>query len=274
MAKKDDFDFETEGKGKFSLDLSFFTNLTKQQKGIILIAAVAVVLVIAIVITVVLVGANIDSGNDGTPGGITSGGDNDDNGENNNGNEDNDGDIDDDANPVQIYVADMPTKTSYYVGDSANYSGLVIGVMEENSSGFKLSYNEYPEKFEITGFDSSAPAEEQTITVKYREFTTTFTVEILPAPSSSADLVSISMKELPRTKFFIISGRLEAFNPEGGIILCEYSDGSTREVELQISNVSGYSYITTAGEYTLTIKYFDDNGGYAETTIDITVVEY
>ena len=82
------------------------------------------------------------------------------------------------------------------------------------------------------------------------------------------------MKTLPRTKFYIVNGRLETFNPEGGVILCEYSDGSTKEVALQISNVSGYSYITEAGEYTLTIKYFDDKGGYAETTLTITVVKY
>ena len=44
MAKQENFDFETDKK--FSLDLSFFKNLTQKQKETILMVAIAVVAVI------------------------------------------------------------------------------------------------------------------------------------------------------------------------------------------------------------------------------------
>ena len=263
MAKKDDnFDFDTEGKGKLSLDLSFFTNLTKQQKGIILIAAVAVVLVIAIVVTCIILGAgNTNNGtgnsgntNGGTNGGITSDGNND-------------SDI-----PEEITVMDiaaLPNKLTYYVGDDPNYAGLSVYIKSEDLPSSHIKYEDHPEDFIITGFDSSEPNDELVITVECRGLTDTFTVKILPAPVVGVTLTGITMKVLPKTNYVLG----EAFDPTDGVILAEYSDGTTVEVNLQINNVSGFSYITTAGEHQIKIKFFDDNGGYAETYITITVTE-
>ena len=271
MAKKDDFDFETEGKGKFSLDLSFFTNLTKQQKGIILIAAIAVVLVIAIVVTVVLVGANNSGSNDAGSGG-NNGGDTSEGGDN--GEDDSntgDDDVDLDAAPTNIYVVTMPTKTSYYVNEPSNYAGLSIGVMEENSSGFKLSYDEYPEEFTITGFDSSAPVAEQVITVEYKGYTTTFTIEIKEL-EQGVKLVGISVDPLPNKTVYKLG---EALSYTGGRIVCEYSDGTTKTLRFKDDGVQigGFADISAPGEYEITVEYFDNQGGYAKTTFTITMTE-
>lgn len=262
MAKKDDFDFETEGKGKFGFDLSFFTNLTKQQKGIILIAAVAVVLVIAIVVTVALIGAGANGGSNN--GGTGNGGNTGTGGENS-------GDATPDI-PEEITVMDiaaLPNKLTYYVGDDPNYAGLSVYIKSEDLPSSHIKYEDHPEDFIITGFDSSEPNDELVITVECRGLTDTFTVKILPAPVVGVTLTGITMKVLPKTNYVLG----EAFDPTEGVILAEYSDGTTVEVNLQINNVSGFSYITTAGEHQIKIKFFDDNGGYAETYITVTITE-
>ena len=271
MAKKENFDFETEDK--FKLDFSFFKNLTQKQKETILMIAIAVVAVIVIVVIglLVLTGGNGNNNSNGNVGGNTGS-----NSSSEKGEEDNtsggEGTMPDEISVLQISL--LPTKTVYYVGDEPNYDGLYVYIRDGNGESKYIYYVNDPDAFTFSGFDSSAPTEKQVITVECRGLTDTFTVEILPAPESDANLVGISMKTLPRTKFYIVNGRLEAFNPEGGVILAEYDDGTTKEIDLQISNVSGYSFITAAGEYTLTIKFFDDHGGYAETALTITVVEY
>ena len=267
MAKKDEnFDFDTEGKAKVSFDISFLKNLTKQQKGIILAAVVGVVLVIAIVIACIAIGAN---GNDNVIGGNVGGDGSSDNGSND---DENRGEVDLEADPIQIYVATMPTKTSYYVNDTANFSGLIIGVMEQNSSGFKLSYDEYGDEFEITGFDSSVAVAQQVITVTYKEYTTTFTIEIKELPVGTY-LVGISINPLPTKTTYKIG---EALDYSGGRIVCEYSDGTTQTIKFTASGVqiTGFGAVSgIPGEHEITVDYFDDNGGHATTTFTITITE-
>lgn len=253
MAKKEDnFDFETEGKAK-GFDLSFLKDLTKQQKGIILIAAVAIVLVIAIVITCVIIGANGGFGgnsNNNSTGGATSDG----------------------LKPEEvtgISIATAPNKVEYFVGDAPDYTGLSVTL--SSGRGSERRYYDYnPEVFTITGFDSSEVNEALEVTVEVNGYKTSFTVKIQPVPEVGVTLVGITLKSLPTKTNYVLG---DVFDPRGGVILAEYSDGTTVEVELQRNNVSGFSYIETPGEHTLIIKYFDDNGGYAETTLTITVTE-
>ena len=184
MAKKDNdnFDFETEGKAKASLDLSFLKNLTKKQKGIILGAVIGIVLVIAIVVTCVLISAN-DSGNNS---GNNAGNSND----NNNGT----------SIPEEISTLDIsavPKKIVYRVGDDPDYSGLSVYFKSEELPSGYIYYDLNPEEFTITGFDSTEPIEEQVITVECKGFTDTFTVKIEPALSVGVTLAGITMKALP-----------------------------------------------------------------------------
>lgn len=172
-----------------------------------------------------------------------------------------------------IYVSETPTKTVYYVGDTPNYSGLVIGVKRTGDKGFDLTYSENYDELTITGFDSSAPAEKQTITVKYKEFTTTFTVEIkeLP-PEEGVRLTGIRVDPLPKKTTYKLG---ETFDYTGGRVVCEYSDGTTEVVRFNNSGVrvSGFTAISTPGEHNITVEYFDDKGGYAKTTFKITMTE-
>ena len=261
MAKKDDFDFDAESGGKFKFDLSFLANLTKQQKGIILIAAVALVLVIAIVVTVVLIGAN--SGND-TPvdQGTSDGGTND--GDEGSGTPEVPDEVD------KFYISSSVKKLVYYVGESPDYSGLVVYIDGLDDSDVSVSYDVNPELFTFSGFDSSTPVEEQVITVEVGGHTATFTVEIKAVDNTNPILESITV--IPPTKTTYSVGM--PLDLAGGFIEAHYSNGETVTVTLKMKYVSGYSSIARIpGEHEIKVSYTDEFGGYAETTFTITITE-
>lgn len=77
-----------------------------------------------------------------------------------------------------IAVTSLPAKTTYYVGDSLELNGLeVIGTLEDDSTEeLTITLDN------ISGFDSSAAAADQVVTVTYADLTDTFTVDIITAP--------------------------------------------------------------------------------------------
>ena len=253
MAKKENenFDFETESEGKGKLDIAgFFSNLTKQQKGIIIAAVVGIVLVVAIVIAVVLIGAN---------GGIDNSGSNN-NGGGNNG-------------PVEITklsVAAEPNKKVYYVGDQADFSGLSLLVTTSTGDQHVVYYSSNPEAFIFSGFDSSVAKEEQSITVEYMSLKTLFTVKIIDIPDVPPVLQSIHLEGSPKTEYKVGG----TFFPLNAKIVAVYSDGTTKTISLKKSHISGFGdAVSVPGEHEIKVGYFDDNGGYAETYFTITVTE-
>lgn len=195
------------------------------------------------------------------------------NGENNNeGNQNNNQTPNAEPKVAGIYVSETPDKMVYYVGDTPNYSGLVIGVSQVADKGTTLSYDEAYNELTITGFDSSVPVKEQVITVQYKEFTTTFTVEIKELVTEATRLTGIRIDPLPDKLTYKLG---EALDYTGGRVVCEYSDGTTKVLRLDSTGVrvSGFATITTPGEYDITVKYYDDKGGYASTTFKITMTE-
>ena len=254
MAKKEEnFDFDTEeGKGKFSLDLSFLKNLTKQQKGIILIAAVAVVLVIAIVVTCIALGAN--NNNDGG---------------NNNGGVNNQGGVSSE-NIDKISVSAQPNKQVYYVGEQPDYSGLAVCIDTDSGETFYETYDANPDLFTFSGFDSSAPVEEQKIIFEYKGKKLSFNIKIIEVPAVAPVLQSIRLDPMPQTEYSVG----DVFRSKGAKIIATYSDGTTQVISLKISHLSGFgAAVQTPGEHEIKVGYFDENGGYAETFFTITVTE-
>ena len=255
MAKKDNenFDFDTEeGKGKFSFDLSFLKNLTKQQKGIILIAAVAVVLVIAIVVTCIALGANSNNGGgNNNPGGNNQGGVGSDDVE-------------------TMYISSQPTKQVYYVGEQPDYSGLIVCINTVNAGTCFETYDANPELFTFSGFDSSVPNEELKVTLEYKGKSLSFNLKILETPEVPPVLQSIRLDPMPQTEYSVG----DVFRAKGAKIIATYSDGTTQAISLMISHLSGFgAAVQTPGEHEIKVGYFDDFGGYAETSFTITVTE-
>ena len=259
MAKKEEnFDFETEGKAKFSFDLSFLKNLTKQQKGIILIAAVAVVLVIAIIVTCIALGANSNNNNGGNN-----------NGGNNIGGGNNQGGVASD-DVETMYVSSMPTKEVYYVGEQPDYSGLIVCINTISAGTVFEAYNSNPDAFTFSGFDSSVPNEELKITVEYKGKSLSFNLKIIESPKVPPVLQSIRLDPMPQTEYSVG----DVFRSKGAKIIATYSDGTTQVISLKISHLSGFgAAVQTPGEHEIKVGYFDDYGGYAETSFTITVTE-
>lgn len=274
MAKKDNFDFETEGQHKLSLDLGSFKNLTKQQKGIILAAVVVIVLAIAFIVTFLIIGANGGNGsNSDNPGGSQNGSQSGETGGENNG-EENNGENNNvlDDTITSIGIAVKPTKTSYYVGDRPNFSGLEIVVARAELDQEQVSYNLSTDEFTITGFDSSAPNPEQVITVEYKGFTATFTVKILEIPLATPTLVSIRLDPAPRDT----AKAGVALSVKNSYIVCEYSDGSEKSIPLRHEHLYGYETLlenASIGDVITVYVRYSEDGYIAETSYTVTIIE-
>ena len=166
-----------------------------------------------------------------------------------------------------IAVKTNPTKTEYTVGDTADYTGLVITLTYSDSSTKDVTYSSGDSSFVFAGFDSSAAAESQTITVSYGGTTTTFTVKI-SAASSQKTLSSIAIDSSVTASNTCKVG--ESPDPTGLVLKLTYSDSTTDTVAYSSSNASDFTFSTvdtsTVGTKTLTITY-----GGKSVDVEITV---
>lgn len=163
----------------------------------------------------------------------------------------------------QVAISSLPDKLVYYVGEEPSYTGLIITTTLNNGT----SFTEGPEACTFSGFNSEFAELEQRITVTYGEHTFVFTVDIKERPRPVATLKSISLKTLPKTEYKVGN----ALSVSGGIILVEYNDGSTREIQLKYGHISGFS-TEVAGNFTITVLV-EEGGILATCTYNITVTE-
>ena len=162
-----------------------------------------------------------------------------------------------------ITILSEPSKTVYLTDEEADYSGLSILVTRKNGETFIVGAG----KCLITGFDSSTTGYQRVI-VTYEDCLTSFSVRVDERPRPTPVLVGITLETLPKTEYKV-GDRLDT---SGGVILCEYIDGSVYRVALENSNVSGYSYKNGPGTYELTVHYIE-NTIHVTTTYTITVTE-
>ncbi len=142
------------------------------------------------------------------------------------------------VDPTGVSVKTKPSKTSYYVGDTLNTSGLVLTVTYNNGSSKEVT----------SGFTCSpttlSTAGTQTITVKYEGLTTSFTVSV------EAVLTGISIKTKPTDTSYYVQDTLDT---NGLTLTATYNDGTTKTVS------SGFSCtpttLSTAGTQTITVEY-------------------
>ena len=170
------------------------------------------------------------------------------------------GDDDDDGGETEatlaaIEVKTKPTKTAYTVGDeSLDPSGLVITEKwTEGKADVDVAYSdETKDSFEFTGFDSTAAAESQTITVKYKDKTTTFVISV-SEEDAPATLSSIAIASRPTKTAYVVG---DTFDATGLKVNAVYSDGTTAELAADEYTVSTPD-LTAANdsvEVTVTLK--------------------
>ncbi len=224
------------------MDFSFLKNINLRDKKtltIIIVAAVVIVALIATIITVSVINKK---------------------------------EAEEQGKTIQsIYISSWPEKLSYYVGEEANYDGLVIGLLKNNGSTENITYLEETKgEFAFMGFDSSKATEEQTVTIKYKDFTCKFYISVKEVPKPVPVLTSISIAVMPKTEYKVG----EWLDVSGGMLEKHYNDGTTKRTILINQYISGWEEAVEGGPgtYTLTVK-FKENGVLKKTTFDITITE-
>ena len=152
-----------------------------------------------------------------------------------------------------ISVKTMPTKTSYYVGDTLNTSGLILNVNYSNNTTSTIS----------SGFTCSvstlSTAGTQTVTVTYSGKTTTFNVTV-----SAVTLSSISVKSSPTKTSYYVGDTL---NTAGLVLNLTYNNGTTSTAS------SGFTCspttLSTAGTQKITVTY---SGKTTSFNVNVTAV--
>ena len=169
---------------------------------------------------------------------------------------------------INIVVSSYPKRT-YYVGEKFDPTGTKIQVLT-----YDMAYTSFVEYGSLTfsGFDSSAPVEEQVITVSYKGFTATFTVEILPEPTTPPALDKIEVVNF-RTTYPMDEWNKYGPDVIGASVKFIYADGTEGETKsLQPSWIYGATKVSSPCTLDITIKYNHD-GVLCEQVITITITE-
>ena len=164
---------------------------------------------------------------------------------------------------TDIEVTETPTKTEYILGEELDLAGLVVSANWYPEATTEID----PEDLVIEGFDSSTEGE-QTITVTYGDFTTTFKVTVTHVEyeflegangtwTADSDEGLKFRVDMPFAKFTTVDVDGETLDSSK----YEASEGST-VIVLDKDYLNGL----TAGSHTIRVNADD---GYAETSFTI-----
>ncbi len=176
-----------------------------------------------------------------------------------------------DYDAADIEVAHNPNKTSYRIGETLDFTGLVIN---------KVYQSEGSSAEDVTSDCSFSPSEGSTVTstdmitvtATYSEITELGDVKTY-ATEFYLDvvyLIGISVAQEPTKTEYYVGDNLDL---SGIQVVADYSDGSTADVTSQCSYVpsSGYTF-ASIDEGEIQITYTED-GIMAETSTFVTVEE-
>lgn len=122
-----------------------------------------------------------------------------------------------------IEIATEPTKTTYFVGDYLDTTGLVVNAVYSDASTKELdsSLYTYDKKDALTTSDTK-------VTITYRTFTASFTITV-----KEDTITSVSLKAAP-TKSSYYPG--ETFDAEGLVLTVVRESGASEEVTYSASD--------------------------------------
>lgn len=157
-----------------------------------------------------------------------------------------------------IEITKEPTKLVYGIGEDLDLTGGEIEVSYDD--GYKSTVAMTHSEVTASGFDSNTNGV-KTVTITYKNFTDTFEVNV------SKEITSISLKTEPSKTEYTINK--EVLDLTGGILVVNYNDNSSIEIELPSDKVTATGFNNTSlGTKTITLTY----QGFT-TTFEVTVVE-
>ena len=168
---------------------------------------------------------------------------------------------------TKIEVTTKPTKTSYIQNyEDLNLTGGKIKVTYNDNSTETINMTD--SNVTVTGFDNTTTGT-KTLTVSYKDKTTTFTVTVV-----AKSITKIEITSNPSKTTYIQN--YEKLNLSGGKIKATYNDTSTETIDMTNTNVSvtGFSN-STVGEKTLTVTYKEKTATFTVTIVakSITKIE-
>lgn len=161
-----------------------------------------------------------------------------------------------------------PVKTDYVVGDSLDLTGLeVVGVYMYNGVSLQHELTGYVTDNRdtvISGFDSSAASESQTVTVTVEDKTAQFAVRI-SEESVQPTLSRIEVTAPAQTEYNVGA----ELNLEGMVVTAYYSDGTSADVTNEITgdSITGFDS-SKAGTEEITVTYGDKSATFTVTIKD------
>lgn len=162
-----------------------------------------------------------------------------------------------------IQIKQLP-KTEYSVGELASYDDLLVEAVLGNGNKKDINLSECT----IEGFSTKEVTDSLPVTIKYKEFSCVYFITVTAAPEEKIILEEVRLITLPEKLTYTLD---DDFDITGAMLLCIYSNESTKEVELLYRHIKEYEP-TEAGEYVITIIY-EDEYGRASTTFTVTITE-
>lgn len=168
-----------------------------------------------------------------------------------------------------ISLYSLPSKTTYYLGEDFDATGLKIQVITNNTD---YSYFVGYDQLTCSGFDSSTVNESQTITVSYKGYSETFIIKIIERPAENPYIVDVEIVDF-KTNYTMAEWNAGGPSVIGATVKGIYSDGKVVDgVPLQTKWIYGAVKVDAPCTLDLTIKY-NDNGTVIEKVVTVTITE-
>ena len=169
-----------------------------------------------------------------------------------------------------LYIASLPAKTTYYLGDELDTAGLVVRAAY--NLGGTIKYQALLDsEYTVSGFDSSAPAASQTLTVSLNRdpsITVTFNIVVKERIPVTTEITTY-----PRTTFHVG----EAYDAKGMVLSTVYDNEDVEEMDNNVYYYfDGSKYYTADGDVTeaeaKAADYYIDLSNYNNTVVGTTEV--
>lgn len=153
-----------------------------------------------------------------------------------------------------LIINQYPTKLEYYLDEHSDFHDIKASAIYENGKSIDLDFDD----LSFSGFSSKEEGK-KTVTVTYKEVSTTFDVDIIKKVYNTKVLEKIELR-IDNVKKIYQEG--DSLNTKGGDVIKIYSDGTKEVVPLLESYVSRFNSYIITDELELKVTYFENNLPY------------